>query len=78
MVAAIGLFPILTPRSSSGTGRAPFDSVDACERRQEEEIAKARKLERAQPAAKRDRSVEMDFWKARCIASDDPRLKKAK
>ena len=52
-----------------------FDSIDACQRKQEKEIVKAQKLELAQPAAKRDRSVEMDFWKARCIASDDPRLK---
>jgi hypothetical protein len=52
-----------------------FDSVEACQRDQEKEIVKAQKLEPAQPAAKRDRSVETGFWEARCIASDDPRLK---
>jgi hypothetical protein len=52
-----------------------FDSVDACQRNQEKEIAKVQKLELAQFAARRSRSVKMDFWEARCIASDDPRLK---
>jgi hypothetical protein len=52
-----------------------FDSVDACERNQEREIVKAQKRKLAQPATKRGRSVEMGFWEARCIASDDPRLK---
>ena len=52
-----------------------FDSLDACQRNQEKEIVKAQKRERAQAAAKRDRSVEMDFWEARCIATNDPRLK---
>jgi hypothetical protein len=52
-----------------------FDSVDACERNQEGEIVKAQKRKLAQPTAKRGRSVEMGFWEARCIATDDPRLK---
>ena len=52
-----------------------FDSVAACQRKQEKEIVEAQKRELAQPAAMRDRSVEMDFREARCIASDDPHLK---
>ena len=52
-----------------------FDSVDACQREQEKEIAEAQNRELALPVAERDRGVEMDFWEARCIATDDPRLK---
>jgi len=52
-----------------------FDSLDACWRDQEKEIVKAQNRERAQPAAKRDRSVQKSFREARCIAIDDPRLK---
>jgi hypothetical protein len=73
MLAATELFPILTPRSAKWNWAGSFDAVDACRRNQEKEIVEAQERELAQPAAKRDRSVEMDFWEARCIATDDPR-----
>ena len=54
-----------------------FDSVDACQRSQEKEIAEmqTRSLAQPVPPAEIDRNVEMAFREARCIASDDPRLK---
>jgi len=52
-----------------------FDSQDACWRDQEKEIVKAQRREHAQPAGKRDRSVQKGFREARCIAINDPRLK---
>src|SRR5208337_3162831 len=50
-----------------------FDSVDACQRSQEKEIAETqrRNLLRPSPSAEIDRNVEMAFWEARCIATDD-------
>jgi len=52
-----------------------FDSLDACQRNQEKEIVEEQKLKLAQSVAERNRTVEMDFREARCIATDDPRLK---
>ena len=54
-----------------------FDSADACQRSQEKEIAETQRRNSLSPSppAKVDRNVEVAFWVARCIASDDPRLK---
>jgi|SRR5208337_1710671 len=54
-----------------------FDSVDACQRSQEKEIAETQRRNSLSPSppAEIDRNVEMAFWEARCIATDDPRLK---
>lgn len=81
----------LDPRDSSRDSVAPdsdaplskwfwsgsFDSVDACQRSQEKEIAKTQRRNSLSPfpPAEIGRNVEVAFWEARCIASDDPRLK---
>jgi hypothetical protein len=54
-----------------------FDSVVACQRSQEKEIAETQRRNSLShsPPAEIDRNVEAAFWEARCIASDDPRLK---
>jgi hypothetical protein len=54
-----------------------FDSVDACQRSQEKEIAETQRRNSlsSSPSAEMGRNVESAFREARCVASDDPRLK---
>jgi hypothetical protein len=53
-----------------------FDSVEACERSQEKEITETQRRNSLKTSfhARIDRD-EMAFREARCIATDDPRLK---
>lgn len=48
-----------------------FNSVDACQRSQEKELAEIQRRNSSNPSP----PAELAFREARCIASDDPRLK---
>jgi len=54
-----------------------FDSVDACQRSQEKEISRTQRRNSLSPSppAETGTNVKTALQRARCIDSDDPRLK---